>query len=237
VWNMNPLWGNDGSVMFQDYEARLYCLDLQTGALRWDTGRGGFGTHTEAAAVYSLDYNMVYSFGVEPYEDKHCNPYVAPGILLSCNTWPGVPGFVRAYNATSGRKRWDYALPEPPASAAVGRVNSPALHTRLVFTMGFNCLMNSPTQMWAVDPYTGRMRWKRDGPTLWRSECAGDKEGADIRRAMGGRAVCHPNSWSIPTFDAVGDIYIGNQVGELQRWGSSSGHTGGGSRTLSCCRP
>jgi len=229
VWNMNPLWGNDGSVLFQDYEARVYCLDLQTGALRWDSGRGSFGTHTEAAAVYSPAYNMVYSLGVYPYEDKYCNPYVAPGVLVNCDTWPGVPGFVRGFNATSGRKRWEVPMPEPPASAAVGMLNSPALHTRLVVTMGFNCLMNSPTQIWALDPHNGHMRWKKDGPTLWRTECAGDKEGADIRRVMGGRAVCHPNSWSVPAIDSVGDIYVGNQVGELQRWGSSSG---GGARTV-----
>merc|ERR1719277_1917655 len=57
VWNMNPLWGNDGTVLFQDYEARLYCLDLQTGALRWQSA-GSFGTHTDAAAVYSPAYNL-----------------------------------------------------------------------------------------------------------------------------------------------------------------------------------
>jgi outer membrane protein assembly factor BamB len=228
VWNMNPLWGNDGSVLFQDYEARVYCLDLQTGALRWSSA-GSFGTHTEAAAVFSPDYNLVYAFGMYQYEDKYCNPYVAPGVLINCDTWPGMPGFVRAYNATSGRKRWEVLLPEPPAGAAIGMLNSPALHTRLVVTMGFNCLMNSPTQIWALDPHNGHMRWKRDGPTLWRTECAGDKEGADIRRAMGGREACHPNSWSIPAMDAAGDTYVGNQVGELQRWGSTSG---GGARTV-----
>jgi outer membrane protein assembly factor BamB len=228
VWNMNPLWGNDGSVLFQDYEARVYCLDLQTGALRWSSA-GSFGTHTEAAAVFSPAYNLVYAFGMYQYEDKYCNPYVAPGVLINCDTWPGMPGFVRAYNATSGRKRWEVLLPEPPAGAAIGMLNSPSLHTRLVVTMGFNCLMNSPSQIWALDPHNGHMRWKRDGPTLWRTECAGDKEGADIRRAMGGREACHPNSWSIPAMDAAGDTYVGNQVGELQRWGSTSG---GGARTV-----
>jgi hypothetical protein len=55
---------------------------------------------------------------------------------------------------------------------------------------------------------------------LWSNFCAGDKEGADIRRAMGGREKCHPNSWSIPAIDSLGYIYVGNQVGVLQKMGS-----------------
>jgi len=210
--------------MFQDYEARVYCLDLQTGAVRWQSA-GSYGTHTEATAVYSPDYNLVYALGVHQYENKYCNPYVAPGVLVNCDTWPGMPGFVRAFNATSGRKRWEVLLPEPPASAAVLMLNSPSLHTRLVVTMGYNCWHNSPTQIWSLDPHNGHIRWLRDGPTLWSGQCAGDRDGADIRRAMGGRAACHPNSWSAPVADSNGDLYVGNQIGELQKWGSPTGLT------------
>jgi len=224
LWNMVPLWGPDSNVYFQDYEGRLYNLDLQTGALIWRVG-GTIGTNTQAAAVYDPGHNMVFAMGVGYYQSKYCNPYVAPGILINCNTWPGVAGWVRGYNATSGRQRWETLTPEPPASAASGMLNSPAGHTRLVVTMGYNCRINSPTQIWSVDPHSGHVRWERDGPTLWSNQCAGDRDGADIRRVMGGRAVCEPNSWSTPAIDSNGDVYVGNQVGELQKWGSPTGKT------------
>merc|ERR1740121_2821877 len=34
-----------------------------------------------------------------------------------------------------------------------------------------------------------------------------------------------PNSWSTPAMDAAGDIYVGNQVGVLQKWGTPTGRT------------
>jgi len=226
VWNMVPLWGPNSDVIFQDWEGRLYSLDLQTGALRYRVG-GNIGTHTHAAATYDAGHEMVIALGVGYYQDKYCNPYIAPGILINCNTWPGVRGFIRGYNVSSGHKLWERETPEPPASAAVGMTSSwaPGGHTRLVVTMGYNCMHNSPSQIWAIDPNNGHIRWKRDGPTLWTSTCAGDKEGADIRRAMGGRAACVPNSWSTPAIDANGDVYVGNQVGVLQKYGSPTGRT------------
>jgi len=238
VWNMVPLWGPDGTVMFQDWEGRLYSLDLLTGALVFKVG-GDLGTHTQAAATYDPGHNVAFALGMQHYNvetyrmtdaigtdgGKFCNPYVAPGILINCWTWPGGRGFIRGYNASSGRAIWHRDTPEPPAGATAGALNSPE-HTRLVLTMGFNCRFNSPSQIWALDPHNGDIRWIRDGPTLWTSTCAGDREGADIRRAMGGRATCTPNSWSLPTIDSAGDVYVGNQVGVLQRWGNPSGTTG-----------
>jgi len=242
VWNMNPLWGPDGSVLFQDWEGRLYSLDLQTGALKYKVG-GDIGAHTQAAAVYDPGHNIAIAIGMTHYNvqnyhmadalgvptGKYCNPYPAPGILVNCFTWPGGTGFVRGYNASSGRHIWEHNTPEPPSGASIGMLYSS--HTRLVLTMGFNCFLNSPTQIWALDPNDGAIRWERDGPTLWTNYCAGDKDGDDIRRAIGGRARCAPNSWSAPAVDSAGDIYVGNQVGVLQRWGVPGGCPSG-----SCAR-
>jgi outer membrane protein assembly factor BamB len=244
VWNMNPLWGNDGSVMFQDWEGRLYCLDLLTGARRYQVG-GDWGTHTNAAAVFSAGHNIVITMGMIHYEVnnyhmedaigrtpsvKYCNPYPAPGILPHCNTWPGLRGFVRGYNASSGHMFWEKSTPEPPSGASIGQMSTMGTFgTRLALTMGHNCFHNSPTQIWLMDPDSGDVRWMRDGPTLWTSSCASDKEGADIRRAMGGRAECKPNSWSTPVLDSAGDVYVGNQVGVLERIGAPNG---GGTRDV-----
>jgi len=244
VWNMNPLWGVDGSVLFQDWEGRLYCLDLLTGAKRYEPVGGDIGTHTHAAAVYSAGHNVVIAMGMVHYnvnnyhtEDaigtdggKYCNPYPAPGILINCWTWPGGRGFVRAYNASSGRELWERNTPEPPSGASIGQMASMgSFGTRLVLTMGFNCWHGSATQIWLMDPDSGHVRWMRDGPTLWTGFCASDKEGSDIRRTMGGREKCQPNSWSAPMMDSLGDVYVGNQVGVLQRIGAPNG---GGTRDI-----
>jgi outer membrane protein assembly factor BamB len=238
VWNMVPQWGPDGSVLFQDWEGRAYSLDLQTGDKRFQAG-GDLGSHTNAAAVYDPGHNVLVALGMTHYSvnnyhmenalgvpvGKYCNPYPAPGILVNCFTWPGGRGFIRGYNATSGRSIWETETPEPPASASTGMLNSPGMHTRLIVTMGMNCKFNSPSQIWALDPNSGHIRWMRDGPTLWTMQCAGDKEGADIRRAMGGRAACKPNSWSAPAIDSNGDVYVGSQVGELLKFGTPPGST------------
>jgi len=236
VWNMVPLWGPNGTVLFQDYEGRLYSLDILTGGLIYKVG-GDIGTHTHAAAAYDPGHNIAFALGMRHYNvetytmadaigtdgGKYCNPYPAPGILINCWTWPGGPGFVRGYNASSGRMIWDRETPEPPASASTGMLSGSGSSTRLVVTMAFNCWFNSPSQIWSIDPDNGHTRWKRDGPTLWTNYCAGDREGADIRRVMGGRATCSPNSWSLPVIDSAGDVYVGHQVGVLQRWGSPAG--------------
>jgi len=243
VWNMVPLWGPDNSVMFQDWEGRVYSLDLLTGDLIFRAG-GDYGTHTQAAAAYDPGNNVVIALGMQHYNvetytmadaigsdgGKFCNPYPAPGILINCWTWPGGMGFVRGYNASSGRAIWHRDTHEPPASAIAGMLNSPNHHNRLVVTLGFNCRFNSPSQIWSINPQNGHTRWIRDGPTLWTNQCAGDREGADIRRAMGGRATCYPNSWSLPVIDAQGDVYVGHQVGVLQRWGTPTGL--GGARNV-----
>ncbi|CAK0834146.1 unnamed protein product, partial [Prorocentrum cordatum] len=222
VWNFVPQYHtSDGTVMFSDQEGNTYCLDLESGTERW-MQEGAMGTYTQANAVYDPSTNLIFAMGVQAYDSKYCNPFPAPGVLPDCGTWPGSPGWVRALNASSGRARWERETPEPPASAAVGMLNSPQFHSRLVIAMGHNCHYNSPSKIWAVDPPNGDIRWSKDGPTLWADMCAGDKEGGDIRRAMGGRAACVPGAWSTPAIDQRGDVYIGSQVGELQRWGSET---------------
>jgi len=223
MWNMVPQWGPGNSVLFQDWEGRVYSLDYLTGAEIFKVG-GDIGTHTNAHALYDPGHNVVVALGVKHYQDGRCNPYPAPGILPSCWTWSGTPGFIRGYNATSGRRLWDVETPEPPASAAVGKTSAPQWHTRLVVTMGHNCYLGSPSKLWGMDPNNGHTRWIKEGPTLWTNFCAGDKEGADIRRAMGGREKCSPNSWSMPLIDSAGEIYVGNQVGALYKYGLSVGN-------------
>ncbi|CAK0813643.1 unnamed protein product, partial [Prorocentrum cordatum] len=232
VWNMVPQYGKDGdTVMFSDFEGTAYCLDIQTGALQWQHD-GAMGTYTQSFALYLAAADLLYTMGLKnegsySYEHKNCNPFPAPGILPACGTWPGSPGWAKALNASSGRTRWELDLAEPPAAAGLGEMHQGASRgTRLIIATGHNCMYGSKSRIYAVDPTVGNTYWEKDGPTLWTNQCAGDFEGADIRRAMGGRASCHPSSWSMPAMDTNGDLYVGSQVGELQRWGTEDGTHG-----------
>jgi outer membrane protein assembly factor BamB len=231
VWNMVPQWGKDGTVMFNDGEGSAYCLDLQTGKEIWKA-EGNIGTYTQAAGVYAAELDMFISLGTAYYEGDDCNPYTKRGIKHTCsakqyNESTGrTMGNIWAYNATSGRQIWKIDTREVPASASVPLVTTNIWgHLRIMVTLGYNCRFNSPSVIKAISPEHGRATWTREGPTLWTSMCAGDKEGGDVRRAMGGRAACVPNSWTIPAVDKKGDIYVGTQVGMLQRWGSPTGRT------------
>jgi len=228
VWNMVPTWGPlQDQVFFQDQEGTLYSVNQTNCEDIWGPAVGEMGTFSEGAAVYDWDHNVVVTLGMMPYTVQGCNPYVAPGILPICGNWNLAQGIINAYNASSGRQRWAKTTPHPPASATVGRLGrmggNPHDRTRFVITMGFNCFWGSQTRMQALNPNDGVVRWDREGPTLWSSMCAGDYEGGDIRRATGGRSTCQPGSWSAPIVDSDGDIFVGLQVGTLQRWGSVDG--------------
>jgi len=233
VWNMMPVFTNDDNVIFNDQEGKVYCLDLSSGNLTWKSG-GQLGTYTEAAAVYSSDHDVVIGLGMLQYDallphrqyntgsNFGCNPYPAPGILPRCGNAAFRRGVVRGYHAASGQVAWEQVTPHPPSSAGVGNYNGASGHTRVVVTLGHSCAFNTPSAFWIMEPDTGGSRITFDGPTLWSRMCAGDLEGGDVRRATGGRATCSPGSWSAPVMDADGDIYMGNQVGVYQRWGSLS---------------
>lgn len=232
LWHFVPQFSKDGdAIFFNDYEGAVYSVDVESGALKWRR-EGSIGTHTESSSLYSPEHDMVFGFGVDLYEGEACNPFVVRGIQKPCDTKIRWPGYVRAFNASSGHLRWEVRVPEPPSSAVVGYTNNPKFHLRLIVSMGYNCAYGATSQMWSLDPSTGQIRWKIDGPTLWTPQCAGDREGADLRRAMAGREKCQPGAWSTPVIDGNGDIYIGSQVGVLQRFGVDDSIGAGGSRSF-----
>jgi len=226
VWNMDPQLTSWGGVLFQDFEGGVYCLNLTTGELLWKH-EGVMGMYTQSAALFSEELNYVYSITESLYDSRWCNPYTPPGILIWCNSVQDTPGLVRGFHAETGVKMFETTLPMPPAGASIGRLNSGDDRVHLVVGLGLSCKyrgtfgdISKPSELWALSGRWGGKLWKRTGPTLWTTDCAGDKEAADIRRAMNTRDKCQPNSWSNPVIDASGDVYVGNHVGVLQRWGS-----------------
>jgi len=228
VWNFDAQFTPSGTLFFQDFQGGLYCLNITTGELIWKK-EGQIGMYTQSAALFSEELNYVFSITESLYDSKWCSPYTPPGILSWCNSMQDTPGLVRGFHAVTGAKMWETTLPMPPAGASIGKLNSGEMKEHLVIGMGLSCkyagkymTVGKPSELWALSGRWGGRLWKRTGPTLWTSNCAGDKEGADIRRAMGTREKCQPNSWSNPVIDAAGDVYVGNHVGVLQKWGSPS---------------
>jgi len=229
VWNFDPQLTGWGAVLFQDFQGGLYCLNLTTGEELWKR-EGQLGMYTPAAAIYSADLNYVFSITEQAYDSRWCDPYTPPGILIWCNTVQDTQGIVRGYHAVTGVKMWETVLPMPPTGASLGPLNSGEGKIHLVIGIGLNCRyggawrsMGKPSELWALSGQWGGQLWRRVGPTLWTPDCAGDKDGEDIRRAMGTRAKCQPNSWTNPVIDANGDVYVGNHVGMLQKYGSPTG--------------
>jgi len=226
VWNFVPEFTEEGTLLFQDFQGSVYCLMVANGTLAWKQ-EGQMGMYTQSAAAFSGELNMVYSITESLYDSKWCSPYTPPGILSWCNTMQDTPGLVRGFDASTGRKVWETVLPMPPAGASLGKLNSGEDREHLVIGLGLSCkysgkygIANKPSELWALSAKWGGRLWKRKGPTLWTSDCAGDKEGADIHRAIGIREKCEPNSWTNPVIDGAGDVFIGNHVGILQKWGS-----------------
>jgi len=229
VWNFDPQLTGWGAVLFQDFQGGLYCLNLTTGEELWKH-EGQLGMYTQAAAIFSAELNYVFSITESAYDSRWCDPYTPPGILIWCNTVQDTQGIVRGYHAQTGVKMWETFLPMPPTGASLGTLNSGDGRSHLVVGMGLCCkyggaygTTGKPSELWALSGMGGGLLWRRVGPTLWTPDCAGDKEGEDIRRAMGIRPKCQPNSWSNPVIDANGDVYVGSHVGILQKWGSPTG--------------
>lgn len=231
VWNFVPQFTDQGTLLFQDFQGSVYCLLVANGTLAWKQ-EGQMGMYTQSSTAYSGELNMVYSITERLYESKWCSPYTPPGILIWCNTMQDTPGLVRGFDASTGMKKFEVILPMPPAGASLGKLNSGHYREHLVIGMGLSCkysgkygVASKPSELWALDAKEGGRLWKREGPTLWTPDCAGDKEGADIHRVMGIREKCEPNSWTNPVIDGAGDVFVGNHVGVLQKWGSPDNRT------------
>lgn len=223
VWNFVPYF-DGGQCFFTDYEGAAYAINLLAGTLAWHHP-GTRGTYTQAAGHLASVVNQFYALGLLEYDlGDYCNPHGSPGILPECTAGPGSWGYIKAVDSRTGNALWTITTPEPPAAVVTGSLRFQSMHFRIVLTMGFNCRYSSRSQWWVIDN-VGSMHLKMDGPTLWTGDCAGEVEAADVRRVAGGRTSCQAASWTLPLIDGSGDLFIGSQVGLLQKWSSPTDQT------------
>lgn len=236
AWNFMPMFPDDGTLLFQDYDSGVYRLNMTTGELVYRVGRTGGRTWTDGNMILGPGGSVVYA--VSYSRPQHENA-------------PDQPGAIHAYRVSDGKLLWESSVPRPPHSwPVVGRlskgaplqviipIGAQAFAPRLFDAPGFlpdflkllyhkvSVLLGDygrfiwttrvlPTEVHAFDAETGARAWTWQGPTWYRPACAGDEEGLVERYQLGHQMICGPGPWTAPTMDAAGTIYVGNQDGYM----------------------
>eukprot|EP00413_Alexandrium_margalefii_P040437 CAMPEP_0204587044 /NCGR_PEP_ID=MMETSP0661-20131031/47834_1 /ASSEMBLY_ACC=CAM_ASM_000606 /TAXON_ID=109239 /ORGANISM="Alexandrium margalefi, Strain AMGDE01CS-322" /LENGTH=390 /DNA_ID=CAMNT_0051596729 /DNA_START=1 /DNA_END=1170 /DNA_ORIENTATION=+ len=199
VWNFLASFPGDGTVVFQDWEGRVYRLRLSDGGLIWKAG-GLPGTWTDGSLIVGSN-GLVYAV----------NCFGFMGIKKA--DFPGSMGAVTAYSLSDGRLVWRTEVPMAPNNMpAVGRLGEgPKLS--VVQPIGNQAVKGETFSVLALDAETGEQQWIFRGPT----QVGWIQAAADLTESQSAQiqANCVPNPWSAPTIDALGTVYIASQEGPI----------------------
>jgi len=200
VWNFLASFANDGTFTFQDYEGRAYRNRVSDGTLIWKSG-GLVGSWTDGSSLLGPN-RVVYAVGNYP-------GMAYPG------DGPSNPGVISAYRLEDGELLWRTIVPRAPnEQPAIGHLAGYE-GLSLVQPIGQQCHQGFPTDVYALDAETGRVRWIFNGPNQKEELQAGDSNLlAQFQRASAGvRRITLPNPWSAPSIDASGTVFIGSEEG------------------------
>lgn len=195
VWNFFPAFSDEGVVGFQDHEGKAYAVRLADGELVWKQG-GVTGTFTDGSAIIGPN-GVLYAVG------------------LQAQSMEWMPGTVTAYRLQDGLQLWQRTVHSPPnIFPAVGRLGSgPGLS--VVQAVGLHC-QDTQNDMYAFDADTGEQQWFWRGPKNPNPYCRGDSDGYRARYfSSTSREACFPTTWSAPTIDSNGRVFIGDQDGKF----------------------
>ena len=134
----------DGAyARFDEGEEVMYCFDMQTGQLRWQSE-----PFNNAWGIFTRDYD------------------IADGLVIST----GFDGYVRAWNVTTGVMEWDFYKGSSGFENAYGSYPEYAGFTiadNTVYTTADEHSADSVlwrgAQLWAIDTATGDLNWKING--------------------------------------------------------------------------
>ena len=135
---------NEGAyARFDEGEEVMYCFDMQTGQLRWQSE-----PFNNAWGVFTRDYDL------------------ADGLVISS----GFDGHVRAWNIETGIMEWDYYKGSSGFENAYGTYPEYAGFTiadHTVYTTAdehsSDAVLWRGAQLWAIDTATGELNWKING--------------------------------------------------------------------------
>lgn len=211
VWNLYGLFTDDGSIVFQDYVGKAYCLRASDGELLWKNG-GTPSALTDGSAILDRPNGILYA--------------------ISGHVESGQNGSVSAFNVTDGSLLWDKYLPLPPntmpAAGPLGANQDPVFIAALgrqggmiyglpglYFPVEYDA-SDKPSAIQVLDAKSGGVLYEWKGPTWKHTYVAGDTELLDSRGLSQKKfPFCAPNTWSAPTLSADGTIYTGFQDGNI----------------------
>jgi outer membrane protein assembly factor BamB len=196
----------DGRVVFATAYGKVYCLDLQTGGLVWETPQpqkrqlamSTGGAMMGSNGIVYVTWNEIHSSGPNPMQQV---------------------GRVGAYDFDTGARIWTADMGAFPANnAATVGPSGPGGRLAVVVGVGSNpeppikqLGIRSgfgpphPTRVVALDAETGATFWSYTMPT-WHGAALGDDKRPDI---------CLPDAFSNAAIGGDGTVYFGFQNGNF----------------------
>mmetsp|Transcript_50512 Transcript_50512/g.110211 ORF Transcript_50512/g.110211 Transcript_50512/m.110211 type:complete len:481 (-) Transcript_50512:97-1539(-) len=233
MWNFQPMFTADDSVILMDIHGGVYKLGLHNGTLLWKANP------PEASAQQSFSDGGVIlgpdgtSYTCSNYEGSGQEGQrgalrafaLQDGHLLweqvldkPCNSWPVVTSDGATVVVPSGSFVASPAASDPSLMMKFGK--NPSAMTHFSLSLGSKELKtygmpDKHATMRAFDAKTGEPSWSQDLPPYGRLAAAGDEEGYLERRELHHRDQCLPAQFGAPTISGDGTVYVGRADGNL----------------------
>ena len=205
LWNLTPLFPDDGTFVYQTAEGHVFRLSLHNGTVIWKTELANMSdTFSDGGAVLGPN-KIIYT----------CSNLEGRGKV-------GERGVVRAFGLEKGNLIWEHILTDPCCTfPAVGHVKG-ADSLAVVVTPGAfpGGSAHEPGSVVALDAETGSLLWRFNAAPHMSLFAAGDAERAAHLVLHGVsphliRQVCLPAQWSSPAISGDGAVYVGRMDGKL----------------------
>eukprot|EP00930_Biecheleria_cincta_P096233 TRINITY_DN88108_c0_g1_i1.p1 TRINITY_DN88108_c0_g1~~TRINITY_DN88108_c0_g1_i1.p1 ORF type:complete len:501 (+),score=67.97 TRINITY_DN88108_c0_g1_i1:62-1564(+) len=223
VWNLTPLFPDDGTVVFMDFTGGVYRLQLHDGRLLWHTPQlGSNQSFSDGGASLGPD-RTIYT----------CSN------LGTSNGKEGTSGALRAFGLADGMLLWEHILPQPCNSfPAVGNISG---SSSLAVVVAPGSFLGQPTihgGIMAFDAKLGTPIWQFQAP-VWHPTMKAAKGDDDpamwaLRTLHGVQPRCVPAHWSAVTLSGDGKVFAHRSDGWLYMVrGPTGGTTGSNSAEFS----
>lgn len=234
TWNLEVVFPEDGTCVFQDKKGGVYRLSLRDGSLMWKSGTpvefsdGGVGIASgvvfSVSASDPLDQWRSNSTGwVEASRLSDGQALWRTEVPLLPNTYPVLGKLGKDMKellvVPMGRQNMILTFPIfENISSSYGEAVLADQKSRQLSDAAQQTFFHNPTllsKVGALDPSNGSLVWEWEAPPWHRPAQAGDNEGWLQRAWKNKKGACYPGPWSSPVVDAIGTVYVGNQNGKF----------------------
>lgn len=204
VWNLTPLFPDDGTVLFMDFTGGVYRLQLHDGQLLWHMPQPGSNqSFSDGGASLGPDGTI----------------YTCSNIGASHGD-EGTSGALRAFGLADGMKLWERILPQPCNSfPAVGNISGSSSPAVVVAPGSFPGRPTLHGGIMAFDAKLGTPIWQFQAP-VWHPILLSAKGDDDLalqalRTRHGVQPQCIPAHWSGVTLSGDGKVFVHRSDGWL----------------------